>query len=179
MDNNNFGNLPRDLQLKIFQKFDMDMRIHFGFINRLSVPQELQTKIKQCFNARIPYPDWLKGHPVWLDDRAALRIPISNGARYEISYCGDAWYMNNNVPTEPNGFVNALLYSRDHRNNGLGFPDVRGLPPDFLARHPESVLTRDWHLNPQIDIRICTQPGSAYFARPERHHHCDTGVTAG
>lgn len=50
-------NLPRDLQLKIIQKFDMDTRIKLGMIRKLNLPQELKTQISKGFEARRSIPN--------------------------------------------------------------------------------------------------------------------------
>jgi hypothetical protein len=45
-----FNVLPRDLQLRVIQKFDMDTRIMTGVIGRIHVPTRL---VKRCNRSRV------------------------------------------------------------------------------------------------------------------------------
>ena len=106
-----FDNLPRDVQLKVFQKLDMDGRINVGIINKLKIPKTLSDKIAHSFSLRLPINDWLiKEKPCYINQKKALNIPISEGAFYELYYGGDFWYFQPNAPNEALGFINKLLY---------------------------------------------------------------------
>lgn len=43
-----FDKLPRELQLLVFKKLDMDARINHGIIRKLAVPALLQLRISNC-----------------------------------------------------------------------------------------------------------------------------------
>ena len=106
-----FDNLPRDVQLKVFQKLDMDGRIKVGIINKLKIPKTLAERISHGLSLRLPIPYWIiKDKPEYISQRKALNIPISKGAFYESYYGGDFWYVRSDAPEEPNGFINKLLY---------------------------------------------------------------------
>ena len=111
-----FEDLPRDLQLKVFQKLDMDGRINVGIINKLKIPKTLSDKIAHSFSLRLPINDWLiKEKPCYINQKKALNIPISEGAFYELYYGGDFWYFQPNAPNAPPTFPSKAAFSARNR----------------------------------------------------------------
>ena len=68
-----YKELPRDLQLKVSSRFDMDTRINIGMVGKLRVPQELKNAITKSFDMSSD----------------AVKIPISYGRHYILDYNGN------------------------------------------------------------------------------------------
>jgi hypothetical protein len=47
-----FPNLPRDLEVAILEKVDIDTRIKVGYIRKLKIPQQLQDDLTATFGKR-------------------------------------------------------------------------------------------------------------------------------
>jgi hypothetical protein len=98
-----FNALPRELQLIVMQKFDMDTRIMTGVIGRIHVPTRLKDAIAKGFALRVPFPDWGKDKK-WedfLNGTISLIIPISTGCSYEQKHDGSFWLVKDVDVVEP------------------------------------------------------------------------------
>lgn len=49
-----YDTLPRDMQLRIVSKFDIDTRIKCGIIHKLKIPNQLQSQLNNVFS-KIQY----------------------------------------------------------------------------------------------------------------------------
>jgi hypothetical protein len=52
--------LPRDLQLRVVACFDMDMRIRFGLIGRLTLPPHLAAALSDVVQKAPRRVDWVR-----------------------------------------------------------------------------------------------------------------------
>ena len=59
--------LPRDLQLEIYKKFDMDTRIKLGMIRALKIPDALKAKLENIQRPRLRshYSGILEGKSIY------------------------------------------------------------------------------------------------------------------
>ena len=154
--------LPRDLQLKILQKLDMDGRVRLGIIGKLKIPETLSKAITTGLQKRISIPTWILDMSVierqkFIDHQIALRIPISNMCSYDRYYDG-SWLFRSQQQLQSRRWIKfaAVIYefNRMYLN---GFPDVQGLPADFVAANPQWVV--DY---PEDEWQLFCQPGSAF-----------------
>lgn len=158
--------LPRDLQLKILQKLDIDGRVRLGIIARLDVPKPLAEAIATGLKKRVPIPAWIfdlgPDKQDYINQRIAVRIPISNSCAYERYYDGRWLFHSQQIPSRKWIKFTAVLYDAGLRERlfRFGFPDVDGLPADFVEANPQWVV--DY---PDEEWRLLCQPGSA-FHRP-------------
>lgn len=163
--------LPRDLQLKVLQKLDMDGRVCLGIVGRLKVPKSLAEAITAGLRKRIPIPEWIfdlgpEQKQGYIEQTIALRMPISNGCNYERYYDG-SWLLHSGqrMPSRLWMKFTAVIYEDERlsdaglreRRSRLGFPDVQGLPADFVDANPQWVI--DY---PEDDWKLLCQPGSAF-----------------
>ena len=144
--------LPRDIILCIVQKFDMDTRIKMGIIGKINIPIALKEGIARHFKMRMPIPE-----NAYLYNACALKLPISNGGYYEMSYGGTFWLINT---TER---ICALLYVQSPLSSTGEFPYTNGLPHDFV----EMANSKGWLVPSRYAQSgapsICAQPGSAFW----------------
>jgi hypothetical protein len=100
-----YSELPRDLQLNVIQKFDMDTRIKAGIIGKLRVPPQLNIAITKSLNMRSKIPAWCLEK--YVSQRRAILLPINDRCAYEMYYDRSFWF----TPYEPiQGLYTALLY---------------------------------------------------------------------
>ncbi len=102
-----FNTLPREIQIHIFQCFDMDARIKTGIIGKLKTPEDFQNTLNSFIMQRI---DGLH--------RNAITVPIAPNKYYECYY--DVGYNRN------------FWYFVDATNS----PDTYGYP-DIMLLHPK------------------------------------------
>lgn len=50
-----FDTLPRELQLVIYKKFDIDDRVKLGMIRKLAIPSLLQLYISNCLESALKH----------------------------------------------------------------------------------------------------------------------------
>ena len=154
-----FSQLPRDLQLRIVQSFDMETRIKAGIINKIRPPPQLIIAIAKSHSLRRPVPKWLPEKYVW--QRTAVVLPINENRAYEIMYDGSLWF----TPRVPMQYFTALLHAPlddVSKQRCSPFPDVRGLPEDFV----EMASRNGWIINTcrsSLIHDVCIQPGSAFL----------------
>jgi hypothetical protein len=101
-----FNALPREIQIQIFQCFDMEARIKTGFIGKLKTPDDFKNSLNKFIMQRI------KGL-----QRDTITIPISHNKHYEchydVGYNRDVWR-----------YVDAT-----NSTNTYGCPDITLLHP--------------------------------------------------
>jgi hypothetical protein len=154
--------LPRDLQLKVLQKLDMDGRVRLGIIGKLKVPETLSEAITAGLQKRISIPTWILEMSLverqrFIDNQVALRIPISNMCSYDRYYSG-SWLFRSQQQMRSIRWIKFAAVIYEGKTMCLcGFPDVQGLPTDFVEANPQWVV--DY---PEDDWRIFCQPGSAF-----------------
>jgi hypothetical protein len=152
------NNLPKDLIMTIMRKFDMDTRIKAGVIGKLKVPHSLKRKITSSLNLRKPIPNWmlLEKRYDLISQVCAVKFPLSEDKAYELYYDGGGFYFSDSSRE-----IYAILYTShvDILWGPCGFPDVSGLPTDFVERHPEWIVKVD---SPMSNQYICIQPGSCF-----------------
>lgn len=153
--------LPRDIQLKILQKLDIDGRVRLAIIGRLKVPKAIADAIAAGLQSRIPIPAFIlemdkEKQKIYLDQRVSVRIPISNSCTYERYYDGRWLFHSQQIRSRKWIKFTAVIYE-DELLTRFGFPDVDGLPADFVAANPQWVVEY-----PDDEWRLLCQPGSAY-----------------
>lgn len=154
--------LPRDLQLRVLQKLDMDGRVRLGIIGKLKIPKSLSEAITTGLQKRISIPKWILDKSLaerqrFINQHVSLRIPISNMCSYDRYYDG-SWLFRSQQQMRSRRWIKfaAVIYE-GNRKYLNGVPDVQGLPTDFVEANPQWVV--DY---PEDDWRIFCQPGSAF-----------------
>lgn len=147
--------LPKDIIMFIMRKFDIDTRIKAGVIGKLKIPEMLQNNIARSLAYLKPIPQWILGEkPHLLSQAIAVRLPLSNNKRYELYYQGGGfWFADENKI--------ALLHATHVCEQTVGFPDIKGLPQDFVEMHLDWVVKYD-HPNPFVEYFVLKQPGALY-----------------
>ena len=82
-----FGDLPRDVQLRIFGRFDMDTRIKLGWVRRLHVPD----RVARLLTDKLQKPRGIVRY-CWASsklymDGAFVVVRLSPDKMYRIAQC--------------------------------------------------------------------------------------------